>query len=167
MSEAGQRRGRPSLYAPEVVADLCEHLAAGGLLIEWCRQDGRPGVSTVYRWMEAHPDFREAYARARETGLHVMAEEVISISDDSSADTITDDDGKAKPDHEWIARARLRVDSRKWLASKLLPKVYGDRQQLDVNDARPLAHVPPDVLVAALTALARQAEPESEEGQGG
>lgn len=120
---------RPSTYSPETAMAICEHLAEGGLLIAFCRKDGAPHVATIYRWMEAHPEFREAYARAREVGLHLMAEDVIDISDDGSRDYTTAADGREVPDHDHIARSRLRVDSRKWLASKLLPKIYGDKVQ--------------------------------------
>lgn len=127
--------GRPSGYSEELAESLCDHLAEGGLAVEWCRQEGRPSVSTIHRWMQAHPAFREAYARAREVGLHVMAEEVIAVSDDSSGDWRKDENGNDVLDHEHVQRSRLRVDSRKWLASKLLPKVYGDKQQTEITGA--------------------------------
>ena len=63
-----------------------------------------------------------------------MAEEILEISDDSSQDTYLTEQG-AKADNEWINRSRLRVDTRKWLLSKCLHKVYGDRSQLAVTDA--------------------------------
>lgn len=128
MSEA--KIGRPSGYSAEKAEDICAHLANGGLLIEWCRREGNPSVATVYRWMEAHKDFREAYARAREVGLHVMAEEVIAVSDDNSGDWRKDDKGNDIVDHEHVQRSRLRVDSRKWLTSKLLARQYGDKVQV-------------------------------------
>lgn len=123
--------GRPSSYTPEHEASILEHLAEGGLLIDWCRVDGRPSIGAVYRWMEARPDFREAYARAREVGLHIMAEQVIDISDDASQDWRKGKDGEEVLNAEHVQRARLRVDSRKWLASKLLPRIYGDKQAVE------------------------------------
>ena len=55
-----------------------------------------------------------------------------------------DEDGKETVDHERIARSRLRVDSRKWVASKLLPKVYGDRLQHTGDGGGPIT-VRPDL----------------------
>jgi hypothetical protein len=121
--------GRPSSYTADAAQSLLDHLADGGLMVEWCAQEGRPHVATIYRWIAAQEGFREAYARAREVGLHVMAEEVIAISDDGSRDVRVNEDGREIVDHDHIARARLRVDSRKWLASKLLAKVYGEKIQ--------------------------------------
>lgn len=121
--------GRPSGYSDAIAQAICDHMAEGGLLVTWCRAEGRPGLSTVYRWMEQHEAFREAYARAREVGLHVMAEEVIAISDDSASDWRKGEGGEDVLDHEHVQRSKLRVDSRKWLTSKLAAKFYGDRQQ--------------------------------------
>jgi uncharacterized iron-regulated protein len=60
-----------------------------------------------------------------------MLEEIIDIADDNSQDMTTDKDGNEVVNHDVIARARLRVDARKWAMSKLAPKKYGDK--LDVN----------------------------------
>ncbi|AGG31951.1 hypothetical protein MU9_2906 [Morganella morganii subsp. morganii KT] len=73
----------------------------------------------------------QQYARAREIQAELLAEEIIEIADDSSGDVIVDDDGKEQTNHERVARSRLRVDARKWYASKLAPKRYGDRIQHD------------------------------------
>lgn len=56
-----------------------------------------------------------------------MADEIIEISDDSSGDVIVDDEGNTRTDAERVARSRLRVDTRKWMLSKMLPKIYGDK----------------------------------------
>jgi hypothetical protein len=71
------------------------------------------------------------YARAREVGYYKMADETIEIADDSSRDwkKTVDKNGNeiTVVDHDHIARSRLRVDTRKWLLAKVLPKIYGDR----------------------------------------
>ena len=61
------------------------------------------------------------------------------ISDDSSGDAIETDQGlKANP--EFTARSRLRVDSRKWMLSKMLPKVYGDKLDHNVSGSVDMIH---------------------------
>ena len=77
-----------------------------------CRGEGMPDVRTVYRWLEAHDDFRQKYARARERQADVLAGQILEISDDGSRDTIQTEDGEVV-NHEHIQRSRLRVDSRK------------------------------------------------------
>lgn len=75
--------------------------------------------------------FAERYARARETGFEVLADELTEIADETAHDTVKDAQGNDRPNNEWISRSKLRVDTRKWLLSKMLPKVYGDKLTLD------------------------------------
>ena len=77
--------------------------------------------------------FSKQYARARETGYELMADEIVEIADDGTNDWMLRNgpDGATEfaIDHEHVARFRLRLDTRKWLLSKALPKVYGDKVQ--------------------------------------
>lgn len=122
-----RKAGRPSAYTPAVASVICEALAAGMSLRTLCAQPAMPSMTTVMRWLadEAKPEFRLHYAHAREAQADLLTAEILEIADDSSGDIITDKDGNTRLDCEFIARARLRVDSRKWLASKLVPKKYG------------------------------------------
>lgn len=124
-------RGRPSIFTPELAATILGRLREGETLRAICRDEGMPVASTVILWTKTREDFAEQYARAREAGYNVMAEQTLEIADDSSRDTYTDDDGNVRVDHEVVNRSRLRVDTRKWLLSKALPKIYGDK--LDVT----------------------------------
>lgn len=66
----------------------------------------------------------------------------MEISDDGSNDTYIDPDtGQERTNHEIVARSRLRTDTRKWMLSKVLPKVYGDKLDLNhgVQPENPLA----------------------------
>ena len=85
-----------------------------------------PGKRTVFRWLEKHEGFRNQYTRAKEMMVEFFAEEIIAIADDSSQDTITLPKGGTRPNREWIARAKLRVNARQWLMGRLMPKKYGE-----------------------------------------
>jgi len=124
--------GRPSDYTPEQTLVICERLAKGESLRAVCREEGMPDISTLFRWMEAHPEFRAQYVRAREVQAEVFADELAEICDDGSNDWMARND----PDNPgWVAngehiqRSKLRVDTRKWVASKLL-KSYADKTQV-------------------------------------
>jgi hypothetical protein len=82
---------------------------------------------TFNSWLLKDPEFFAMYMRARIALYDVWAEEILTISDDDSQDTIETEDGE-KTNHEHIQRSRLRVDSRRWLLSKLRPTTYGDSQ---------------------------------------
>jgi hypothetical protein len=126
--------GRPSSFTQETADAICEVLAQGRPLREAVDGDGMPTETTVYRWLETNESFRDQYARARSCAMERMADEIVEIADDSTGDTYTDDDGVERTDHEVIARAKLRVDTRKWLMSKLAPKKYGDKTLLTGPD---------------------------------
>jgi hypothetical protein len=84
---------------------------------------------TFYKWLSVK-EFRDVYTDARKIQAELMVNDILRIADDAINDRITLDDGKVVMDFARIQRARLMIDSRKWIASKLLPKVYGDRLAL-------------------------------------
>jgi hypothetical protein len=93
-------------------------------------------ASSFIKWAHADPSgFGEQYARALELRAELMAEDIVEISDDSSNDYLKYElaNGAIQeiPDKEYIARSRLRVDTRKWLMSKMLPKKFGDKMTID------------------------------------
>jgi hypothetical protein len=129
-------RGRPSIFSEELAARICERLAAGETLRAICRDDGMPAPSTVIGWTYADEAFSEQYAKARQHGYQFMADELLEIADDGSNDWMERQDGENAGyqfNGEHFQRSRLRVDTRKWLLSKALPKVYGDRQTHEVE----------------------------------
>ncbi len=124
------------IYDPELLMSvICEKIACGDSLRKISQQDGMPSPPTVVRWVAENPKFAEQYARAKERQMDHYAEEIIEISDDTGNDThVTTYEGgveRTSPNTEWISRSRLRVDSRKWLMSKLAPKKYGEFLKVD------------------------------------
>lgn len=112
--------GRPSDYTQQIADEVCTRLANGESLRAICgadRDDFMPSIGTILRWVGEKPDFQKQYARAREIQAETLADDIVSIADGPT----TGDDSVQ------TARDRLRVDSRKWVASKLLPKKYGER----------------------------------------
>jgi hypothetical protein len=140
----GPRRGRPTEYTAQLAAEICAQLAEGKTLRSVCKAEGMPPESTVRRWvMDDREGFAAHYAISREIGYQCMADELLDIADDNSRDTSVDEDGHEATNHDVIARSRLRVDTRKWLLSKALPKVYGEKitQEVTGADGAPLVPV--------------------------
>jgi hypothetical protein len=135
--------GRPSKFTLKAADGICERLAGGESLRTICASESMPPMATVFRWLAAHRSFREQYARAREAQADALADEILNIADDSTGDTYTDDDGVEHTNHEVVARSKLRVDARKWLAAKLRPKVYGEKlqQELSGPNGGPIAQI--------------------------
>ena len=94
-----------------------------------------PSAPTILRWATEDPSLMEQYTRAKEEQADVLVDQIIEISDDRSGDIAFREDGTQYTDTEHIQRARLRVDSRKWIASKLRPKKYGDKILSEVTGA--------------------------------
>lgn len=151
--------GRPSEFHQDVADAICERLAEGESLRSICADDAMPSKATVCKWLGRHANFADQYARAREMQAETMADEIKDIADDGSCDTYLDLDGKERTDHEVVARSRLRVDARKWLASKLLPKKYGEKvtQEHTGPEGGPVQHEHttslPDAIERAIAAL--------------
>lgn len=118
--------GRPSDYTPAIAAVICERLVEGESLRKICKADEMPAISTVFKWLHDYPTFSAQYAHAREVQADTFADEITDIADDGSRDYTQTENGPMV-DHDHIARARLRVDARKWIASKLKPKKYGEK----------------------------------------
>ena len=124
MSEKEKRPiGRPTKYSQEMADKICEQIAHGKSLRAVCAEDGMPPMKTIYRWLEANEEFRHQYARAREKQADYFAEEIIEIADSAEAESAA------------VSKAKLQIDARKWAASKIAPKKYGDKTELDVKSS--------------------------------
>jgi hypothetical protein len=125
-----KKTGRPSSYTFEVSEEICRQMAEGKGLRQICAQEGMPDRNTVLRWVEDNADFRRRYARGREACMDWYQEEILRIAFDDSGDLIIDGD-RVLSGHHVVQRARLKVDSLKWVMSKLAPKKYGERPETD------------------------------------
>ena len=141
-----RKRGRPSRYTEVLAAEICRRLAEGESLRKICKDTSVPAISTVMGWLfdGKHADFSEQYARARDLQADKLFDEALEIADESSDDRITTEEGKKVLDHEHVQRSRLRVDTRKWAASKLAPKRDGDKLQHTGDGGGPI-RVRPDL----------------------
>jgi len=118
--------GRPTDYNAEIAALICERVATSTLGLRLlCEQSDMPSKFTVNLWRYKHTEFSTLYAQAKLVQADLLAEECLDIADDDSRDTKVNFDGEEVCNTEFIARSRLRIDTRKWLAAKLLPKQYG------------------------------------------
>jgi len=132
---AKPKPGRPTDYTEALAEAICIRLAEGESLRAICREDAMPSKSTVMEWLLKHEDFRTKYAHARVLQADTHADEMLEIADDGSADyKLAGRDGDdIVIDHEHIARSKLRVETRRWLAEKLAPKKYGAKVAVEAS----------------------------------
>jgi len=106
----------------------------------------------VYRWLDDNEEFREQYSLARSIQADTIADEILEISDNASNDWMerrSEAEKGAGVNTGWVLngehvqRSRLRVDARKWYASKVAPKKYGDKftNEHSGPDGRPIETV--------------------------
>ena len=108
----------------QMVDALLEQIEAGKSMREVCRTDGMPDHGTVIRWMRVDPVLATRYAQARMAQADVLVGRMEAVEEAVTAGTM---DSHA---------ARVVLDSMRWRASKLAPKVYGDRLDVQVSDTR-------------------------------
>ena len=125
-------------FSKEIAEHICGELAAGRSLRDVCRDDGMPTETAVRIWARDDKEgFFSQYARAREIGYHAMADELLEVADDGTNDWMERQDKEGKQMYilngEHVQRSRLRLDTRKWLLSKALPKIYGDKVSVEAH----------------------------------
>jgi hypothetical protein len=108
----GENTGRPTDYTEDLVNSICERIADGESLKHITDGADMPSRVTVHAWLIKHPSFLNKYEAAREMQADVYADEMEEIARDTTLD---------------VQRARLIVDTRKWVAAKLKPKKYGEK----------------------------------------
>lgn len=133
-----RKPGRPSRYTNKLADKICKMIAEGQSVRSICAKKDMISMQTFFRWLRENKKFREQYARACEERSYMHAEEIIEIADDATNDYMEQHDESDeltgyKLNGENIQRSRLRIDTRKWLMSKLNPKVYGDKLDMTTN----------------------------------
>lgn len=129
--------GRPTSFTQEIADTICEKLMEPLSLRKICLSEDMPSGTTVFRWLsdERYSSFREQYARAREAQADALFDECLDIADDGANDWMGEDD---KYNGDAVQRSKLRIDTRKWMAGKLRPKVYGDKTLIGSDPENPL-----------------------------
>jgi hypothetical protein len=127
-----------SAWSEDLGAAICELVADGLSVRGACEKLGVPR-STLRLW-EKKPEFGAALASARRHGWEVWADEILTIGDAIAG----------CEDNAQVQAARIRIDSRKWLLSKLKPDQYGDRVELLGRDGKDLIPASPEAAIPRL-----------------
>ena len=122
------KRGRPTDYSLELSDEICSRLSQGESMRSICRDDNMPVQTTMFRWLREKSNFKQQYDIAKEESAESLADEMVDIADyQVGTETIIDGKKIKIIDSAAVQHAKLRVDTRKWAASKLKPKKYGDK----------------------------------------
>lgn len=110
-----QTKGRPTVYNETVFNEICSQLADGNSLKSICLDEGMPSKASFYNWLNNSVDLLDRYTRAKEDSSDALADDIQDI-----ADRVLVGSYEAN-------NARVAIDAKKWIASKLKPKKYGDK----------------------------------------
>ena len=113
---------------------ICDKIEAESVsLRSVLREDNMPDAVTFYKWLDNDESKIKQYARATEARAENIFEDILAIADNQEDDVYVTEEGIEVKNWNVIQRARLRVDSRKWMLGKMQPKKYSDKQYLDID----------------------------------
>lgn len=145
--------GRPTKYTEETGLYICSEMSKGRSLNKISKDEGMPALSTIFLWLTKHKDFSDNYTKAIEARADCMFEEMLEIADDGTNDYMLTKEGDEKFNSEHVNRSRLRVDTRKWMLSKMRPIKYGDKQQIEHSGNLNITDITDEELEAKIRAL--------------
>ena len=133
--------GRPTDYSLELSDLICARLSEGVSMRSVCRDDEMPVLTTIFRWLRTKEEFKQQYDIAKEESAESLADEMVEIADNEAGQPLMQDglpvvvDGKVVMtiDGPSVSHAKLRIDTRKWAASKLKPKKFGEKIQQEIT----------------------------------
>ena len=129
-----KKNGRPTKYSDKLADRICQKIAEGYSVRSICKEKDMVSMQTLFRWLRENDKFREQYVRACEERSYAQAEEIIDIADNATNAYMEKLEGDGYIfNSENVQRSRLRIDTRKWLMSKMNPKVYGDKLDMTTN----------------------------------
>lgn len=115
--------GRPSTYSHEIGEEICGWIAAGKSVNKYCQHFGLDNAQ-IYRWLRMNEDFSRAYGQAHLDRADLLADQVLDMLDDIDPENIT---------LEKLALAKLKVETRKWMAAKLKPGKWGEQKTVRLD----------------------------------
>lgn len=113
--------GRPTEYSDIIFDTICDRLADGKSLKSICEAEEMPSKATFYNWINNSKDLLDKYTRAKDDASDALADDIQDISD------------KVLNGEYEANNARVAIDAKKWIASKLKPKKYGDKLDMTSN----------------------------------
>lgn len=114
-----------------IMDEVCEWLATGQTIRDFCRQEGKPSFGKVFQHIAKDPELGARIARARAEGADAIAEEALAIADDKSGDVKVGEDGNESCNTEFVQRSKLRFEARMRLLAKWNSGRYGDKSHVE------------------------------------
>ena len=131
MKRTRGRPGRPAALTTELKAEICDRVVLGETVRQIAADPRMPAESTIFLTLARDAEFAAEYGRARVIQCYRWEDEIIEIADGTAGDWVTREGHNGTSvkvaNQEHIQRSRIRIDARKWLMSKRVPKRYGEK----------------------------------------
>lgn len=125
-------RSNPIRYSDKVVNKINKRLQGGESVAEICRDKDMPDKSVFYDWLRKHDGLMDEYKLSKIIGIEALVDEMMEIANDTSNDFVMTDKGP-RFNSEHVQRSRLRIDTIKWVATKLVPRLYGETKHIEIS----------------------------------
>ena len=110
----------------KVIFEICSYISEGKSVSNACIK-AKLTKSTYLRWISENDQYEIHHSTAMQDRADSMFEDILKICDSTEDDIIINEDGNPIINHNVIQRDRLRIDARKWILAKMVPKKYGDK----------------------------------------
>lgn len=161
-SKKAHKEGGKGLYDDKLATEFCERMCKGEAPTQICTDPRMPSYPTIIRWSLSddpkYEVFRVMYEESRKIMWLYHADQMLDVSDNSKNDYMDrynkfTEETERVFDNENVQRSKLRIDTRRWLLSKMLPHIFGDKVDVSVGgrDGKPIA-------LAAITMSVEEAE---------
>ena len=114
----------------QISDDIERMLMNGTSLVAICQTKGSPSLSKVYDWMRTDKEFSNKIMNARKIAAQTYLDKMIIELENADAKN--------------IAVTREKLIHYRWLSSKLIA-IYGDKQQVEVDQKIEITWNDPDV----------------------
>ena len=122
------KMGRPTEYNQQIADEIIDRLSTSTVGVKRTCADLNVDISTLWRWIAKHEDFRDRYDVAKELQTRLMMEQLDEITDDRSLDVLPD----GRINGVAVARDKLRLEARKYQIDNLRPKKKEEDKSKDV-----------------------------------
>jgi hypothetical protein len=120
---------RPRDYSEALWDKLFSSVAHGAAFTTALRDcAGAPSYPSAKRMLASDPALQARYRAAIEDRADSLVDEMLGLADTPIPDELAGAERGA-----FIAHLKLRLDTRRYLASKLFPRQYGERLEVGVN----------------------------------
>lgn len=119
-----------------IITEICNRVIEYKISFNQAVNDSEIGLVSFYKWIAKNEELQTVYKYAREIRSDVLFEQIIEIADTTEEGVTieTDDHGRTKEKKgDMTQHRRLKIDSRKWVVSRMNPKKYGDKSEVDLT----------------------------------